>query len=316
MYKKILVPLDGSTFAEQALARAGALAAAHHASVVLVMVHHAPTPNFAPDGVWLDVSGLEAELRTQQQQYLEKIAAELRDKFNIVVCSELLEAPTTSAICGYAQAHDVELIALTTHGRTGFSRAWLGSVADNIVRHSVVPVLLLRPHTNGAPVHSDTKHHGGFHRILVPLDGSPEAELAIHHAAALGRASNASYVLARIVAPVPMVPKNLPIDFIASGLPVDSVATARCLLEARLYLAVQVVALKSNGCVASVETQVRLASEVAPALIVLAESEGVDAIAMTSHGRGASRLFVGSVADKILRGTTSAVLLFRPHPNS
>ena len=85
MYKKILVPLDGSTFAEQALPRAGALAAAHHASVVLVMVHHVPTPNFAPDGVWLDVSGLEAELRTQQQRYLEKIAAELREKFSIVV---------------------------------------------------------------------------------------------------------------------------------------------------------------------------------------------------------------------------------------
>lgn len=315
MYKKILVPLDGSTFAEQALPRAGALAAAHHTSIALVMVHHVPTPNFAPDGVWLDVSGLEAELRTQQQHYLEKIATALREKFNIVVCSELLDAPTTSAICNYAQGHGVDLIAMTTHGRTGFSRAWLGSVADDIVRHSVIPVLLLRPHTNAVPTLRDTQRNGGFHRILVPLDGSPQAELAIRHAAALGNASDASYVLARIVAPVPMIPTDLPLDFIASGLPVDSLATARCLLEARLYLAVQVVVLKSKGCVASVETQVRLASEVAPALIGLAESEGVDAIAMTSHGRGASRLFVGSVADKILRGTSSAVLLFRPPPH-
>ena len=316
MYKKILVPLDGSTFAEQALPRAGALAAAHHASVVLVTVHHVPTPNFAPDGVWLDVSGLEAELRNQQQQYLEKIAAELRNKLSIVVNVELLDAPVTASICAYAQEHDVDLIALTTHGRTGFSRAWLGSVADGIVRHSVVPVLMLRPHVNGSSPPPDTKNDGAFNRILVPLDGSHEAELAIHHAAALGRASNANYVLARIVAPVPIVPTNVPLDFIATGLPVDSVATARCLLEARLYLAVKVVALKSNGCASPVETQVRLASEVAPALIALAESEAVDAIAMTSHGRGASRLFVGSVADKILRGTTSAVLLFHPQPHS
>ena len=316
MYKKILIPLDGSTFAEQALLRAGALAAAHHATVVLVTVHHVPTPNFAPDGVWLDVSGLETELRTQQQQYLEKIAAELRTTCSIVVDVALLDAPITASICAYAQAHDVDLIALTTHGRTGFSRAWLGSVADGIVRHSVVPVLLLRPHLPGTSPHPQKKTDGAFNRILVPLDGSHEAELAIHHAAALGRASNATFVLARIVASVPMIPTNVPLDFIASGLPVDSVATARCLLEARLYLAVQVVALKSNGCSSLVETQVRLASEVAPALIALAECEGVDAIAMTSHGRGATRLFVGSVADKILRGTTSAVLLFHPQPHS
>ena len=316
MYKKILVPLDGSTFAEQALSRAGTLAAAHHASIVLVTVHHVPTPNFAPDGVWLDVSGLEAELRTQQQQYLEKIAVELREKFSIVVNVELLDAPITASICAYAQAHDVDLIALTTHGRTGFSRAWLGSVADGIARHSVIPVLMLRPDVNGTSPRPDTIRDGAFNRILVPLDGSQEAELAIHHATALGRASNAHYVLARIVAPVPVVPTNAPSDFIATGLPDDSVATARCLLEARLYLAVQIVALKSNGCVSRFETQVRLASEVAPALIALAESEAVDAIAMTSHGRGASRLFVGSVADKILRGSTAAVLLFHPPPHS
>ena len=316
MYRKILVPLDGSPFAEQSLARAGALAVAHHATIILVMVHHVPTPNFAPDGVWLDVSGLEAELRTQQQQYLEKIGTELVEKFNIAVNCELLDAPTASTICAYAQSHGVDLIALTTHGRTGFSRAWLGSVADGIVRQSVVPVLLLRPHANGASPRPDATAGGAFNRILVPLDGSHEAELAIHHAAALGRATNADYVLARIVAPVPMIPTNVPLDFIASGLPVDSVATARCLLEARLYLAVQVVALKSNGCVSQVETQVRLATEVAPALIALAESESVDAIAMTSHGRGASRLFVGSVADKILRGSNAAVLLFHPHSHS
>ncbi len=316
MYKKILVPLDGSAFAEQALPRVGALAVAHHAAVVLVTVHHVPTPNFAPDGVWLDVSGLEAELRTQQQHYLEKIAAELREKFNIVVFSELLDAPITASICTYAQAHDVDLIALTTHGRTGFSRAWLGSVADGIVRHSVIPVLLLRPHVPGPSLRPEKETDAAFNRILIPLDGSPEAEFAIHHALTLGHASDATYVLARIVASVPMFPTNVPLDFIAIGLPVDSAATARCLLEARLYLAVQVVALKSDGCTSPVATQVQLAGEVAPALIALAECEAVDAIAMTSHGRGASRLFVGSVADKILRGTTSAVLLFHPQQHS
>jgi nucleotide-binding universal stress UspA family protein len=104
-------------------------------------------------------------------------------------------------ICQRAHDVDADLIVMTSHGRTGLSRMWLGSVADGVIRRSSVPVLLLRP------VENENRHAAAhvFKKILVPLDGSAVGADALPPAQALAHLSGARLVLLRVVQPVPMI---------------------------------------------------------------------------------------------------------------
>ena len=110
-----------------------------------------------------------------------------------------------SALAAHARASHAQLVVLTTHGRGGFERAWLGSVADEMSRVSPVPILLVRPEPAKAP--------GRFRRILVPLDGSPLAEAILDHAIRIARLEpEAEIVLLDVVQPIPsamLVPQAL-----------------------------------------------------------------------------------------------------------
>jgi nucleotide-binding universal stress UspA family protein len=142
----ILVPLDGSLLAEHILPGALALGQLMQAEYTLLQ---AIEPIYATYGVELYTAGLSdqvfEQLRTNAQDYLDRIAASLRTEAVRVRTTVVLEAPAT-AILDYAAAHAVDLIALATHGRSGVARWLVGGVADKVVRGANVPVLLHRPH--------------------------------------------------------------------------------------------------------------------------------------------------------------------------
>ena len=95
-----------------------------------------------------------------------------------------------------AREIDADLIVMTSHGRTGLSRMWLGSVADGLIRHSRVPVLLLRPIDAAAP---RPFAHGLYKHILVPFDGSAASEEVLPAALALAKCGSARISLLRVV---------------------------------------------------------------------------------------------------------------------
>lgn len=157
MYKKIVVCLDGSGFAEQVLPYATELALRCGSAVVLLRVVPDPvivTPGIpGVVGVPVVTSRMERQVETEEresEEYLSSIAQRIMKEHGIQVEYVTLLGAAGQTIVNYTAENEVELIALTTHGRTGPGRVLFGSVADFVVRQSRQPVLLIRPTVDGA----------------------------------------------------------------------------------------------------------------------------------------------------------------------
>lgn len=146
MYKKILVPLDGSPLAEKVLPHVRALAQCVGAEVVLLRV--VPTPTY--EAVFADTlltpapPNDEHNARSHAEGYLQRVAFDYFPS-EVRVIYEVSSGPVAETILDYASGIEADLIAMSTHGRSGLARLVLGSVADQIVRRSHLPVLLVRP---------------------------------------------------------------------------------------------------------------------------------------------------------------------------
>ncbi len=149
MYKKILVPLDGSALAENALAPVIELAQCTQAQIVLLRVMLAPIYEYVVvDPMMAPILPEDAEPNRQEiRKYLESVAGGLREK-GLRVTIQVCEGPVADAILDCAARIHADLIAMSTHGRSGVARWLLGSVADRVVQAADVPVLLVRPHVN------------------------------------------------------------------------------------------------------------------------------------------------------------------------
>ncbi len=143
MYKKILVPLDGSALAEAVLPHAQALAKAEDAEIVLLSVPVVPSLEFLarPPGLATQVIE-DAEIETEA--YLVKEENKLAEE-GIKVKHIMREGPIPEMILKIADEVHADVIAMSTHGRTGVQRWLMGSVADRVVHYSHIPVMLIHP---------------------------------------------------------------------------------------------------------------------------------------------------------------------------
>ena len=191
---------------------------------------------------------------------------------------------------------------MTTHGRGGFGRFWLGSVANRLVRLVEVPVLLLR--------HGARCGELGFERILVALDGTPGAERALRRAIELGSlAPTAHYTLVRVVEPPS--PLLTPVGAYPSFLDDQSL----CRLTAVAANDLATVTGPMHDCGISVEAHV-LVGDVADQLAAFADRSGSQLIALgTRAARGLDRLILGSVADTVVKNARQPVLVVPPGPS-
>lgn len=144
MYKKILVPLDGSELAEQALPQVSQLAGCTGAEVVLLRVPSEPVYDYLVPDPDIAVE-MRSDIETAAQVYLDEIAAELRAMDLKVSTLVVWGAPVQDTILEVARQLHADLIVMSTHGRSGLARLVIGSVADDVVRRAPVPVLLVRP---------------------------------------------------------------------------------------------------------------------------------------------------------------------------
>lgn len=301
MFKRILVPLDRSTHAEQALGRAASLARAANAAVDLVLVHH--PPHFS------DFDESRDERRwNDDHNYLERVATEVASGARIEVSHVVATGDPVDEICRRAWAIDADLVIMTSHGRTGVSRVWIGSVADGVLRHAAVPVLMVRPVERKARRASARR---AFRRILVPLDDSALGAQILPSALDLARASDARLVLLHVVHPEPGISLGAGIPYTNAGDLTDDPATARSVEEGTRKLADAARILRDAG-VRDVEASVVVDPHVATAIVDFAKANAVDVIAMSTHARGATRLVFGSVAEKVLRAGGLPMLFHRP----
>jgi nucleotide-binding universal stress UspA family protein len=296
MYRTILVPLDGSKLAEQALPLAASIAKRAGATLRLAQVHRPGPP---PGG-----ADYQKAVRNSEKTYLEAIAYTHKMATGILADTVLLEGAVVPALCKFAELVKANLMVLTTHGKGPLSRFWLGSTTDGLVRHTPAPLLVYRPHPNEPPP-ADFR----FHRILVPLDGSEVAEEAIGPAAEMARIMEAKLTFLRVVEPVPLV---APDGLMYSPPALDATLMDDLTAQAQAY--VDHVAARWQGEGLKVETRV-VVNEL-PTAAVLEAAAGHDLIAVATHGRSrVARMFLGSVADKIVRGAACPVLVVR-HPHT
>ena len=295
----IVVPLDGSPFAEHALGYAGAIAGAVGARLRLVLVHELPPPPGTPDAVKLYAS-VEVAVRKSQRAYLRETAHRLRDRWKVQVTALSPDGPVGPALLRYLNEMEPGLVVMSTHGRGSIGRALLGSVADRVVREAKAPVLLVRAPSEGWTP-SD---------ILVPLDGSGLAEAALGPAVDLARAAGGRLTLVQVVVPVSSV-TDPPMSFSGS----DERLTDLRRREAQDYLDGVADRIREQGVTASAAAVV--AGSPAGALIDLAGGGHVSLVVMASHGRGGMRrLALGSVADKMVRAASAPVLVIRQPPRA
>jgi nucleotide-binding universal stress UspA family protein len=294
-FRSILVPLDGQALAEQALPIACAAARRSGATLHLVTVQ----PPLPPLVLASDAAGVAQQVQEEtaraMRAYVEQAAGNVRAS-DLGVTATLLEGPPAERLAAYVRDHLIELLVMTSHGRGGFSRMWLGSVADRLLRTIEVPLLLLRPH-DGAPATA-------YRRILVAVGERAELEV-VEPALTLGALlGTTSYVLAHVVEPLPPV---------MSPMPMHQPNIWPQWIEARHRAAVAFLEpLAQRLCARGVSTDTRVVVGGPPAaeLLDLARTSGADLIAMGTHGRrGLERLVLGSVADKVVRGSDVPVLV-------
>jgi nucleotide-binding universal stress UspA family protein len=142
MYRKILVPLDGSKTAEGVLPHAKALAYSEGAELLLLTVAANPVMDFAFSDPAI-AQKAQREQEEQSQKYTSRIESELRQA-GFRVSTLLRIGAVADTILNVAEEMQVDVIAMSTHGRTGPARWLLGSIADKVVRNSQIPVLLIR----------------------------------------------------------------------------------------------------------------------------------------------------------------------------
>ncbi|MBI5876316.1 MAG: universal stress protein [Chloroflexi bacterium] len=153
MFKRILVPLDGSALSEAVLIHAQEIARSHNSEICLlrVVVFPAPDTGVTDADLFLRFADDLDLLRADAQSYVDHIAAALRaDGF--AARADTRDGPVCDAILRHAAAIGADLITMSTHGRSASARWLMGSVADKVVRSSPVPVLLIRPHLDMADV--------------------------------------------------------------------------------------------------------------------------------------------------------------------
>lgn len=296
MYTAILVPLDGSTFGEAALPSAVALARKSGAELHLTHVR-SEWPLLWGEAAAGTIDQLSPGW-TGEEEYLRRIAERIGEELGRRPRAALLDPPVVDALASYIAAHEIDLVVMSTHGRGGLSRAWLGSVALELLRAGPVPVLLVRPSDEEqAAVAGD--------RILIPLDGSARSEAILPHATMLGGVLGARFTLVHVLQPAYVM------SVYGRGTEREDVIAMSTLRErASAYLKELARRMRDEG--AAVETLLLINPNPAEALVAQARAMGSPIVAMSTHGYGTlGRLAFGSVADKVVRAGDMPVLAYR-----
>lgn len=286
MFARILVPIDFSAASEAALAYARMFAGGWDAALHLLHV--------TGDRLTPDAGGALPDERAALREIRERLTDEdRRRRLKIRVVERTAPA---DAILRSAEASDIDLIVMGTHGRTGVAHLLLGSVAETVVRRAACPVLTVRQ----AP-----RRVGPFTRILVPTDFSGPSDAALDCARVLQLRFGASIHLLHV-----LEDEAVAGPFGAEVFVTESTeARAARLRDARERLSHRVSAADRESGRATSEI---LFGPTAGTIVDYAGDNGFDLILMGTHGRtGLAHLLMGSVAERVIRASVCPVMTTR-----
>ncbi len=291
-FKRILVPLDGSRLAEAVLPTAVALGECLGAKLMLLHIieEHAPQT----------VHGEPHLTSTQQADaYLSEIARRYEGMQFEQHVHGTEEQNVAQSIASHVTEHDVDMVALCTHGRGGPRRVVWGSIAQQVLRRVNAPVLLVRPQMPSVT---------SFKSILVPLDGMPSAEMALPAASQIARACAAQLYLVNVVPTVETVTGDL--QAAARLTPLSTAAALNAKEEqSRDYLEQTAKRLRSEGVQANPFVR---RGETVPSLAEAAHQTKADIVVIATHARvGLDAVWTGSVTATLVGKVTKPMLMIR-----
>jgi len=289
-FKRILVPLDGSDMAERALAPALALAKAMSAKLFFVRVAIPLTLNLDPKLYqrMIEVRQVEAK------RYLRSIQPSSSSTL-VDIETQVLVGRAARSIINFAQEKGIDLIVMSSHGRSGVNRWIYGSVADKVLHNAPCAKVIIHPQVIIEPF--------SIKRILVPLDGSSLAELALEPARTLAEAVSAELISLHVTSTPQIDVQPVP------GWPGLNAVAEAADQEADAYL--QGVQAAMGDSPVSIRS-LCASGPAAERIIDIADSQQVDLIVMCSHGRSGIELSVfGSVTEKVLRRAKCVTLVIQ-----
>lgn len=298
MFDKVLVPLDGSELAEGSLDPALAIIHRPGGKVILLNVpvyRPVMVPGTAGYGLVLPEQTFDLQNRDEIGIYLEEVRqARQGPDFSITI--EVLEGDVAGNIVDLALEKGVDLIVMTTHGYSGFTRWMLGSITERVLRNAPCPVLVVRC--------ADALKH-----VVITLDGSRLAEQALEPGLEVARQLGGRVTLLRVDdgGGLSTVDKGM-LDIAHHGLSqqIDPETGG----DAVHYL--ENVAGRYRTPSLEIDTAVVTGSP-AQGILEYVEANQVDLIVMATHGRtGIRRWVYGSVTEKCLHNTACAMLIVRP----
>jgi nucleotide-binding universal stress UspA family protein len=302
MFRSILVPLDGTRFAEAALSPAARLARRARGRLHLLLAHQ-PTLALAGSGeIAAPDPGLDRALLEQEENYLAGAAASAGQAGVGTVTLGQAVGPAGDAICEEADRIEADLIVMATHGRSALGRFWMGSVSSHVVRDAGVPVLLVHPNREASALQRDAGAG-----ILVALDLSGFAEAILEPVVDLANLLQAHVTLLHVVEP------NYHAMDPLSPYPLDQDRTVTDIRRDDAQRRLDEIAHRLRARGLCVSARVTIGPNAAVELLETLEVRKYDLLAMTTHGAGGLRhLLSGSVADKVIRSAGKPVLVLRP----
>lgn len=317
MFRHLLVPLDGSSCAEQVLPVAARLARTSQGTITLLRV-----VDLAHDAISYGIGApyisqhiIEDEI-SNARSYLERWRHE-SSLAGTVVQTRVVSGNPAVAIIAQADEPPIDLVIISSHGYTGMKRWMLGSVAEKVARHSLAPVLILR---DQEPFHIHRSSDGGdVVRALVPLDTSPRSQDALVPAAelvsALSTAGQGELHLAQMVVPNDMASTTEREELLAEA--------SQNLASIGQSIREGLVARFGPELHPALSWSVSLTDDIAEGIVRIAENgeesreygnvAACDLIALTTHGSGGMHWWpVGSIAERVLRSTSLPMLIVRP----
>ncbi len=298
LFKKILVPLDGSELAERALEPAITLAEQVDGEVILLSVpvlKHLFVAEPTGYGLFLP----EDSIRECQQE-LETYLSGVRNRWehpNLRLRTEVVNGDEASVIVDTASEKGVDLIVMSTHGRSGLSRWVMGSITERVLHEAPCPVLVIR-------------HAEPILKTLITLDGSDLSEQALGPGLEVARLLGTQVTLMRVEQPMDVDPVWVgELEMAEQGLGERMREDVHHGLQDYLSYRAQRYSPQLGETIESVVAS----GPVAQAILDYAELHDIDLVVMATHGRsGLSRWVYGSVTEKVLRHSKGAVLVIRP----
>ncbi|MFC2071925.1 universal stress protein [Chloroflexota bacterium] len=293
MFKRILVPLDGSELSESALIYAEELAGALNSEVELVYV----------------CEPRESEYRHMHQLYIEKIAQQMRNQIEayharekslvVKVNGVILDGDPAAELIDYAGKNEISLVVMVSHGRSGIMPWSTGSTATKVIQRIGKPLLLIRTSDPALKIGKGEM----FNKILIPLDGSENGEAALPYIKELSNELKSEVTLLQVVETGQYANNVGGLDYVL--FPEQYVESMKA--DAQQYL--KKVGGKLTGTKATVRSEVRT-GQAAQEIIKFADETKARLVAISTHGRsGVRRWISGSVAYKVLQAGHTPLLL-------